>query len=102
MSLSRLGRFLFGGVFAFDGINHLRNAEATSGYAESEGVPAADLAAPFSSGLLLVGGLVIAFWRLPRIAAGAIATFLAVATPTMHDFRDVEGGKPSRTRRFSS
>ena len=91
MSLSRLGRFLFGGVSAFDAINHLRNAEAMSGYAESEGVPAADLAVPFSGGLLLVGGLAIALWRLPRIAAGAIATFLAVATPTMHDFWDVEG-----------
>lgn len=86
MAPSRLGRLLYGGVFAFNGINHFQNTEQLTGYAESKGIPAADLAVPFSGGLLLFGGIAIALWRLPRLAAGAIATFLAVATPTMHDF----------------
>ena len=36
--------------------------------------------------MMLVGGLGVAFWRLPRIATGAVASFLAVVTLTMHDF----------------
>lgn len=86
MAPSRLGRLLLGGVFAFNGINHFQSAESLAGYAESKGIPAADLVVPFSGGLLLFGGLGVALWRLPRLATGAIATFLAVATPTMHDF----------------
>ena len=85
-----LGRLLFGGVLAFYGINHFQNAEEMTGYADSKGIPAADLAVPVSGGLLMFGGLGIVLWRLPRLAAGAIATFLAVTTPTMHDFWNAE------------
>lgn len=85
-----LGRLLFGGVLVFNGINHFQNAEEMTGYADSKGIPAADLAVPVSGGLLTFGGLGIVLWRLPRLAAGAIATFLAVTTPTMHDFWNAE------------
>jgi uncharacterized membrane protein YphA (DoxX/SURF4 family) len=90
MKPSGLGRLLFGGVLAFNGINQLNNAEGMIGYAESKGIPAADLAVPFSAGVLVFGGLGIVLWRLPRLAAGALATFLAVTTPTMHDFWNAE------------
>ena len=81
-----LGRLLFGGILAFNGLNHFRNAEGMAGYAESKGVPRADLAVPFTGGMLVFGGLGIAAWRLPRLAAGAAASFLAATTPVMHDF----------------
>ena len=83
---SRLGRLLYGGVLAFMGVNHFQNAEEMSGYAESKGIPAADLAVPFTGGMLLFGGLGITLWRLPRLAAGAIVTFFLGVTPTIHDF----------------
>ncbi len=60
--------------------------EDTIEYAESAGVPMPELAAPFASGMMLVGGLGLAFWKLPRLATGAVVTFLAVVTTTMHDF----------------
>ena len=90
MAPSRLGRLLYGGVLAFMGVNHFQNAEEMSGYAESKGIPAADLAVPFTGGMLLFGGLGITLWRLPRLAAGAIVTFFLGATPTMHDFWNAE------------
>ncbi|AUV81689.1 quinol oxidase [Salinigranum rubrum] len=81
-----LARVLFGAVIAFTGLNHFLNAETMVGYAGAKGIPAPNLAVPFSGGLLLFGGLGIVLGVFPTLAAGAIAVFLLVATPTMHDF----------------
>ncbi len=81
-----LARVLFGAVIAFTGLNHFLNAETMAGYAGAKGIPAPNLAVPFSGGLLLFGGLGIVLGVFPTLAAGAIAVFLLVATPTMHDF----------------
>ena len=89
--LSRLGRVLFGLGLALQASEDFRDMEDSIDYAESAGVPVPELAAPLASGMMLVGGLGVALWRLPRIATGAVATFLAVVTPTMHDFWNEEG-----------
>lgn len=81
-----LARVLFGAVFAFTGLNHFLDAEGMIGYAEAKGIPAASIGVPASGGLLIAGGLGIALGVYPAVAAGAIAVFLLVATPTMHDF----------------
>jgi uncharacterized membrane protein YphA (DoxX/SURF4 family) len=33
----------------------------------------------------------VALWRLPRLSAGAVATFFAVVTPAMDDFWNETG-----------
>lgn len=81
-----VARVLFGGLLAFQGLNHFRNTDAMSGYAQSKGVPAARASVLFSGGLLIVGGLGIVLGVLPALAAGTIVVFLAVTTPLMHDF----------------
>lgn len=81
-----LARVLFGAVLAFTGLNHFADAEAMIGYAQSKGIPAASLGVPMSGGLLLFGGLGIVLGVYPTVAAGALAVFFVVATPTMHDF----------------
>lgn len=83
---SRLGRVLFGLGLALQASEDFRDMEDTVEYAESAGVPMPDVAAPFASGMMLVAGLGVALWRLPKVATGAAATFLAVVTLTMHDF----------------
>lgn len=95
---SRLGRVLFGLGLALQASEDFRDLDDSIEYAESSGVPAPDLLAPFASGMMLVGGLGIALWRLPRIATGAVVTFLAVVTPTMHDFWNAEEGSGSGDR----
>ena len=85
-SLSRLGRIALGLGLAFQATEDFRDMEDTVGYAESAGVPLPELAAPLASGMMVSAGLGIALWRLPRVATGAAATFLAVVTATMHDF----------------
>lgn len=81
-----LGRLLFGGVLAFNGLSHFLNAESMAGYAGAKGVPAPRVAVPASGGLLLFGGLGIAAGVLPTLAAGGLIVFLVVTTPVMHDF----------------
>ena len=85
-----IGRVLFGAVLAFTGLNHFTDVDAMAGYAESKGVPAARLSVLASGGMLLVGGLLIAAGLFPLVGAGALATFLLVATPKMHDFWNVD------------
>jgi len=81
-----LARVLFGGVVAFMGVNHFMNTDQMVPYAEAKGVPAAGLMVPFTGGMLLVGGLSILTGAYPIVGAGAIAVFLLVTTPVMHDF----------------
>jgi putative oxidoreductase len=88
---SLIGRLLFGGMLAFSAINAFRNMDAQIGYAESKGVPYADRLVPLSSGMLAFGSIGIVLWRVPAVAAGAVATFLAAITPAMHDFWEASG-----------
>jgi uncharacterized membrane protein YphA (DoxX/SURF4 family) len=81
-----LGRLLLGLGLALQASEDFRDMDDTIEYAESAGVPAPELLAPLASGMMLVGGLGLAFWRLPRLATGATVTFLTVVTATMHDF----------------
>ncbi|MCL9813910.1 DoxX family protein [Natranaeroarchaeum aerophilus] len=81
-----IGRVLFGAVLAFTGLNHFLDLDAMSGYAEMKGIPAPRLSVAFSGGMLMFGGLGVALGVFPVIAAGALAVFLLVTTPVMHDF----------------
>ncbi len=76
--------------------------EDTVEYAESAGVPMPETVAPLGSGMMLLAGLGIALWRLPRLATGAAATFLAVVTPTMHSFWEDEKGSGERLAFFGN
>lgn len=85
----RLARFLFGGSAAFMALDNFLSLEGTVEYAEGS-APKPEATVPAISGTLLFGGIGIALWKFPRLAAGAVATFLASVTPTMHDFWNVE------------
>ncbi|MFC7187284.1 DoxX family membrane protein [Halorubrum yunnanense] len=95
---SRLGRALLGIGLAAQASEDFREMDETIEYAESAGVPAPDLAAPFASGMMLVSGIGIALWRLPRITTGAAVTFLTVVTATMHDFWNADEDDKSGER----
>ena len=81
-----LARLAFGGVLAFMGLNHFLDVDAMAGYAEAKGAPAPRLSVLLSGGLLVFGGLGLAAGVVPAVAAGALALFLLVTTPMMHDF----------------
>ena len=87
---SLIGRLLYGGVLIFTGLNHFQDEESMVAYSEAKGVPMADIAVPFSGGLLVFSGLFLILWRLPRLAAGAAISFLVPSTLLMHDFWAVD------------
>jgi uncharacterized membrane protein YphA (DoxX/SURF4 family) len=86
-----VARLAFGAKFARDGYDNLSNREDVVSYAESVGVPFADVLVPAASGLLLVGGVLLALGLAPLLGVVAIAAFLLGVTPQMHDFWNVEG-----------
>src|SRR6267143_955755 len=63
-----LGRAMFGGFFAYNGVNHFRNQKMMSQYAEAKGVLAAEAAVPATGALLLAGGLSIMAGLKPKHA----------------------------------
>lgn len=81
-----LGRLLFGGMLLAAAINAFRGMEGQIAYAESKDIKYADRIVPLTSGMLAFGSVGIAFWRFPKLATGAVVTFFAGVTPTMHDF----------------
>lgn len=85
-----LARLLFAIPLAVTALDHWKDMEGTVGYAEAKGVPNAEKLVPVSVGMLSFGSIGIALWRLPTLAAGAVATFLVGTTPQMHDFWAVD------------
>jgi putative oxidoreductase len=83
------GRVLFGGFFAFSGLNHLLQLGFMTGYAQMKGVPAPAFAVALTGVLLLAGGLSTLFGTWPRIGLALIVVFLFPTTVIMHGFWSV-------------
>ncbi|MBV9437883.1 MAG: DoxX family protein [Acidobacteria bacterium] len=81
-----MGRLLFGGFFLYNGINHFKEAESMSQYAESKHVPQPEAAVLVSGAALIAGGASLLLGIKPKFGAAAIAGFLAGVSPIMHDF----------------
>jgi putative oxidoreductase len=86
------GRALFGGFFAYNGVNHFQNKQMMTAYAESKGVPssAAETAIQATGAMLLAGGLSVLAGAKPKQGLAAIVGFLIPVTLQMHRFWEVE------------
>lgn len=85
-----LARLAFAIPLAVTALDHWKDMEGTIGYAEAMGVDNAEQVVPFAVGMLSFGSLGIALWRLPTLAAGAVAAFLIPVTFKMHRFWAVD------------
>lgn len=85
-----LGRLLFGGFFAFNGINHFLQLGYMAGYAGMKGVPAPTVAVALTGVMLLLGGLSVLLGAWPRIGVALIVLFLLPTSVMMHDFWNVQ------------
>ena len=77
-----LGRILYSFIFIMASFGHF--TQATIGYAQSHGVPMAEVAVPASGIIALLGGLSIATGIGARIGAMLIILFLIPVTLMMH------------------
>jgi len=80
------GRVLFGGFFAFNGLNHFLLLGFMAGFAQMKGVPAPAFAVALTGVLLLAGGLSILFGTWPRVGVALLVVFLLPTSVIMHDF----------------
>ncbi|PIR47035.1 MAG: DoxX family protein [Candidatus Vogelbacteria bacterium CG10_big_fil_rev_8_21_14_0_10_45_14] len=81
-----IGRILFGGYFAYSGINHFIKWDMMRGFTASKGVPQAGPMVAISGILLLVGGLgIVAGVAIPW-AVASLAVFLIPTSLLMHAF----------------
>ncbi|GAA0263773.1 DoxX family protein [Halobacterium noricense] len=81
-----VGRVLFGGLIAFQGVNHFMNVDQLTGYADAKGVPAPRVGVVASGVMLILGGLSILAGAYATIGAGMVAVFLLVTSPAIHNF----------------
>ncbi len=92
--LSTVGRMIVGSYFLYNAYNHFTNTKAMAGYAKSKGVEPSETAVLATGGLMAAGGLGLLTGYQPRVGAALVLLFLAVVTPTMHDFwNDQEPGQ---------
>jgi putative oxidoreductase len=89
-ALFLIGRIAFGGFFLYSGINHFKQKDALAGYASSKNIPNPELAVIASGVALVTGGASIILGAKPQLGTLAILGFLAIASPTMHDFWSAE------------
>ena len=83
------GRLLFGVLFAYNGVNHLRNYASVRGYCAYKHVPMPGASAILSGAWLLVSGSSVVAGFRPEIGLVLITVFLLVVTPVMHDFWNI-------------
>ena len=88
---SALGRFLYSGILAYMAVDGFKHNDKRVEIAESKGVPMAEHAVPFVTGMLFVANLGVLFWKYPRISAGALVVFFVGTTPAIHNFWTMEG-----------
>ena len=101
-SVFLLGRVIFGGFFLYNGINHFKQREAMKQYTQFKVIPKPDLAVTGSGAGMALGGASIILGVQPKLGAAAIAGFLAVASPAMHDFWNAdESSKQGELINFS-
>ena len=81
-----LGRTIFGGFFAYNGINHFMQRRSMEQYASSKGVPAAEAAVTATGAMIVAGGLSVIAGMKPRQGLAAIIGFLVPVTLQMHRF----------------
>jgi putative oxidoreductase len=85
-----IGRAIFGGYFAYNGVNHFLNSGMLTEYARSKGTPMPAAAVAVSGAMLIAGGLSIVTGTRPKIGAALITAFLLGVSPKIHNFWDVE------------
>jgi putative oxidoreductase len=95
-ALFLIGRIVFGGFFLYNGINHFKQKEGLAQYAGAKNVPNPEVAVIASGIALATGGTSIILGVKPQFGILAILGFLAVVSPTIHDFWSIDDPQQSQ------
>ena len=89
-ALFLLGRAMFGGYFAWNGLNHFLNQRMMTQYAATKGVAAPETAVPASGAMILAGGVSVLAGVKPRQGLALIVGFLVPVSLQMHRFWEID------------
>ncbi len=81
-----IGRILFAGLFLGSAFGHLTQSKQMAGYAESKGIPQAQLAVLSSGVLILLGGLMVLLGVWADLGSLLLVLFLVPTAVLMHAF----------------
>jgi len=81
-----IARVLVAFMFLGSGSNHLKQADAMTGYAQFKKVPMPKLSVQLSGVILLLGGLSVILGVWTDIGAIALAVLLVLMAVKMHDY----------------
>jgi putative oxidoreductase len=81
-----VGRILYVAIFLTSGVNHFRNVEPMSRYAQSKGIPAARWVVLVSGAVIVIGGLMVLLGVWADLGTLLIAAFLLSTAVLIHDF----------------
>ncbi|MCL2533041.1 MAG: DoxX family protein [Nocardiaceae bacterium] len=81
-----IGRILFSALFLYSAVGHLTQSKSMAQYAESKGVPGAQLAVLASGVLLVVGGLSVLLGVWADLGSLLLIVFLVPTAAIMHGF----------------
>ncbi len=84
--LFMLGRIILGLYFIENGVNHLKNGKALTGYAASKGVPMPEASVMLSGIMLLLGGLGILLGVYVAFSITLLIIFLLGTLIKMHTY----------------
>lgn len=91
-----LGRVFLSLIFIVSGLNHFSSGSIS--YADSQGIPAADILVPVSGLLALIGGLSVLTGLHARVGAVLLMLFMIPVTFLMHDFWNVADPQEAQTQ----
>jgi uncharacterized membrane protein YphA (DoxX/SURF4 family) len=90
-ALLLIGRILFVPAFILSGAGfHLGQMKAGVGYAQSKGVPLANLVVPLSGIQIILGGALVVLGVWPDLGALLLVAFAIPTAIVMHNFWTVE------------
>ena len=85
-----IGRILFGLIFVSSGVNHFKQVDHMTGYAQFKGIPSPKLMVQLSGLACLAGGLSVILGVYADLGALVLAITLIVMAVTMHNFWKIE------------
>src|SRR5262249_44694231 len=85
-----IGRIIFGSYWLMAAINHFKNLNHMSGYAEEKGTPFPKLAVGGSGAFLVAGGLSMLLGIYPVAGIALLIVFLVGVSVQIHSFWKVD------------
>lgn len=96
-----VGKILFGSLFVGSGINHLKNLDAMTSYAQYKKIPFAKAGVVVSGLLLLVAPVLFLFGVLEVASLVGLAVFLAATALFFHNYWTIEDPQAKMNEQIS-